>query len=68
MLNRANEARGGFNGIVSLDFPSLSGILSAPFAKIVDGESEGDIYLTPGYAAAKNIKLQARVPGVTAVV
>lgn len=68
LLDRKNESNGGFNGIVAMDFPALSGRLNMPFAKIVDGQSVDDIFLTPGYVAGKNLQMQMQIPGITTIV
>jgi len=67
VLSRQNESHGGFNGIVSLDFPKLSGVVEPAFARIVDGVSVGDIFFIPKYVAGKNLALDIQTPGISAV-
>lgn len=56
-----------YNGILALDFPKLSGTLSNPFVRIVNGVSETEVLLTPAYVAEKNLKIGVQVPGISAV-
>ena len=51
VLDRNNQVLRGFNGIASIDFPKLSGVVNPGFVKIVDGVSQDDISLTPKYVA-----------------
>lgn len=67
MFDKNNQVISGYNGILALDFPKLSGTLSAPFVKIVNGVSEADIVLTPGTVAAKDIQMSIQVPGINTV-
>lgn len=63
VLDKDNRVLDGYNGVMSLDFPKLSGTLSAPFVRIVNGASTG-ITLTPGYVAERNLHIQAQIPGI----
>ncbi len=67
VLDRNNQVLSGYNGILSLDFPKLSGTLSTPFVRIAKGVSETDIFLTPGYVAEKNLRILSQIPGVSAM-
>ncbi len=67
VLDKNNQVIAGYNGIVSLDFPKLSGSLSSPFVRIVNGVSETSVEFTPLSVAEKNLHIQAQVPGITAI-
>lgn len=67
MLDKSNKILDGYNGILSLDFPKLSGTFNTPFVQIKNGVSETDIAFTPGYVAEKNLHIQAQIPGVNTV-
>lgn len=67
MLDRDNQVLTGYTGIASLDFPKLSGTLSAPLVHIVNGVSSSGITLTPGYVAEKNLQIRVQVPGITTI-
>lgn len=63
VLDKDNRVLEGYNGVMSLDFPKLSGTLSTPFVRIVNGVSTG-VTLTPGYVAEKNLHIQTQIPGI----
>lgn len=64
VLDKDNQVLTGYNGIASLDFPKLSGSFNTPFVHIKNGVSDSDIFLTPGYVAEQNIRIQAQIPGI----
>lgn len=67
VLDKNNQVLTGYNGILSLDFPKLSGTFSTPFVHIVHGISDSDITLTPGYVAEKDLHIQAQIPGINTI-
>lgn len=67
VLNKNNTTLSGYNGILSLDFPKLSGSFSTPFVHIKNGVSEAEIFLAPGYVAEKNLHIGARIPGISMI-
>lgn len=67
ILDRNNQILSGYNGILSLDFPKLSGMMSTPFIHITKGLSDTEIFLTPGYVAEKNLHIQAQIPGISTI-
>ena len=67
VLDKNNQLLDKYNGIISLDFPKLSGKINTPFVHIKNGISEGDIFLTPGYVAEKNLRIQVQVPGIDTI-
>lgn len=67
VLDRNNQVLSGYNGILALDFPKLSGTIDTPFMRIKNGVSETEANLVPGYVAEKNLRIQAQIPGVGTV-
>lgn len=67
VLDKNNQVLSGYNGIISLDFPKLSGTLNTPFVRIAQGISETGMFLTPGYVAEKNLRILSQVPGISVV-
>jgi len=67
VLDGNNQVLTGYNGIVSLDFPKLSGTLSSPFIHIVNGVSEADVTIIPAYVAGKDLRIQAQIPGISTI-
>lgn len=66
VLDKNNQVLSGYSGVMSLDFPKLSGTLSVPFVRVQNGVSTG-VILTPGYVAEKDLRIQAQIPGINDV-
>lgn len=67
ILDKNNQVLGGYNGIISLDFPKLSGTISTPLLHITNGLSDTGTLLTPAFVAEKNLHIQAQIPGISAI-
>lgn len=67
VLDKNNQLLDKYNGVLSLDFPKLSGAMSTPFVHISKGVSDTDIFLTPGHVAEKDIRIQAQIPGIKTI-
>jgi hypothetical protein len=67
ILDRNNQVLSGYNGIISLDFPKLSGTISTPLLHITNGLSDTGTLLTPAFVAEKNLHIQAQIPGISTI-
>lgn len=56
-----------FKGVLSVSFPTTSGTLSKDFIRIEGGVSKEDLVLKPGFLAAKDVRFNVSVPGVSRV-